>query len=64
VNGGFPLNFDGSDKSLPTEKAQFVVALMLAAIYEAQEITSGPGFVKLDEKIQTKIVDKFKELEA
>lgn len=56
VNGGFPINFDGSDRSLPPQDAQLTVSLILAAIHEANTKRFAPGLISLDSGIQKQIL--------
>jgi hypothetical protein len=62
VNGGFPINFDGSNTSLPPERAQLVVSLILAAIYQAAEQKPEPGIIDLESSTQQSIVIEFNRL--
>ncbi len=62
VNAGFPLNFDGTDTSLPPERAQLVVGLMLGSIYEAAQNTFPRGFVELNPEFQERLVNEYKSL--
>lgn len=62
VNSGFPINFDGGNKSLPEEKVQLVVAIMLASIYEAQQNQMANGFNDLDLNLQKQIVNEFNNI--
>ena len=63
-NGGFPINFDGSETSLRDEQAQLIVALMLAAICQAARLPARAGAVELDAGMQASLVDEFGRLGA
>ncbi len=61
VNGGFPINFNGKQHSLPPEQAQLTRSLLLAGILEAQSLSLQPGLQDLSD-IQDAIITKFVEL--
>lgn len=64
LNGGFPINFDGAEHSLPREHAQFTRALLLSALYECEQTQSKEieGFVELKQDIQEKIIEVFSRI--
>lgn len=50
LNGGFPVNFDGSDECIPAEQIQITRALMVAAA--AQAVTcQDRGVMALDNEL-------------
>jgi hypothetical protein len=64
ANSGFPINFDGSDRSLPPNRAQLVVALMLASIYQAAQLAVKPGIVRIEESTEEMVMREFERLNS
>jgi hypothetical protein len=64
ANGGFPINFDGSDTSLPDESAQLVVALMLTAICQAASAPFEAEVLELDRDAQSALLARLQNGES
>lgn len=62
LNSGFPLNFDGSEVSLPPHRAQLVVSMILLAIYQASQEALQHGLVELQSSIQQLVLEEFNRL--
>lgn len=62
LNGGFPINFDGSADSVPPKKIQLTRSLMLAAVLLGVTQKYPNQIVPLDPLIESFIVKKFKRL--
>lgn len=60
ANSGFPINFTGSEHSVPPEKIQLTRALLLAGVLQAANSKMPSGMNDLDEKAQAKIMRKFR----
>lgn len=60
LNSGFPINFDGSEHSLPPEEAQLTRSLLLAGVCEAMEGDREPGLHILSNK-QKLIAERFQQ---
>ena len=56
LNGGFPINFDGSKNSVKPEEIQFTRALIYSAVCLSLINSYPKGFVVLDKHIQNKII--------
>lgn len=58
LNGGFPINFDGNEHSMPPIEAQLTRSLLLAGVIES--LSDGQsGLCELPPIIQQKITDRF-----
>lgn len=64
LNGGFPINFDGSEHSVfPPRDVQLTRALLLAGMYEALASDRMPGFRALSD-LQFCIAEEFRRMHA
>jgi diadenosine tetraphosphate (Ap4A) HIT family hydrolase len=60
LNGGFPINFDGSEDPIPARKIQLTRAALMAGAIQASRATSR-GVMALDTKWQEQIAATFKQ---
>lgn len=58
LNGGFPINFDGSKHSVPPEKIQLTRSLLLVGINQALQSCEN-GLIALNTGMQNKIIEKY-----
>jgi hypothetical protein len=61
LKGGFPVDFDGGPDPIPPSAIQLTRALLLAGVLQASSEVM-PGVVKLDERVQQLIIEKYTQL--
>jgi len=59
LNGGFPVNFDGAESSVPLEGIQITLALLYGAACIASRTRVSTGFVEVDDTFQEGLIRRF-----
>jgi S-adenosylhomocysteine hydrolase len=62
LNGGFPLNFDGTRQRIPLDKIQLTEALLYSAACMAATRCDSVGLHDFDHDLQNALIDNFKRL--
>ncbi|MGA2086723.1 MAG: hypothetical protein ABSG60_14525 [Terracidiphilus sp.] len=61
LRGGFPVNFDLTDESVPLKDIQVTRSLLLGGLAQASMASGSPGYIKLDSRLQRLVVQEWIE---